>query len=83
MYTQVLVQAYDSVLVWCGAVTTSGILIGRVAVPDYYWKIIYIKKTGAVEVYSFKNDNTSFETLSTYKVSLDSVQKLSGFIFCR
>jgi len=80
-YTQRLAQTYDSVLVWCGAVTTSGRYVGGVAVPDYCWKIIYIKKIGAVEAYSFKNDDTYSETLNTYKVSIDSVQKLSGLIF--
>jgi endonuclease G len=69
-YTRILAQMYDSVLVWCGAVTTSGKYIGEVAAPDYCWKIIYIKSSGAVEAYSFKNDNTHFETLSTYKVSM-------------
>ena len=82
-YTRRLVQAYDSVLVWCGAVTTSGKHIGRVAVPDYCWKIIYIKQLGAVEAYSFMNDNIHFETLNTCRVSLDSIHNLSGFIFTK
>jgi endonuclease G len=82
-YTRRLVLVYDSVLVWCGAVTTSGRHIGKVAVPDYCWKIIYIKRSGAVEAYSFKNDNSHFEALDTHKVSLDSVQNLSGFFFTK
>jgi endonuclease G len=53
-YTLRIVEVYDSVLVWCGAVTTSGKHIGSVAVPDYCWKIIYVKRLGAVEVYSLK-----------------------------
>jgi endonuclease G len=57
-YTRRMVKKYDSVLVWCGAVTTSGKYVGGVAVPDYCWKIIYVKKTGAVQAYSFKNENS-------------------------
>ena len=56
-YTRRLTQMYDSVLVWCGAVTKSEKFIGKVAIPDYCWKIIYIKYLGTVEAYSFKNDN--------------------------
>jgi len=82
-YTRILTQRYDSVLVWCGAVTTSGKYIGTVAVPDYCWKIIYIKRSGAVEAYSFKNDNAHFKTLNTCRVSLDSIQYMSGIIFTR
>jgi endonuclease G len=82
-YTRRIVKVYDSVLVWCDAVTTSRKYIGKVAVPDYCWKIIYIQKLGAVEAYSFKNDNADFVTLNTYKVSIDSVQNLSGLKFFR
>ncbi len=80
-YTRELAKTYDSVLVWCGAVTSSGKHIGKVNVPDYCWKIIFIKRLGTVEAYSFRNDNAHFETLNTYKVPLDSVQNLSGLKF--
>jgi endonuclease G len=82
-YTRRMVKVYDSVLVWCGAVASSGKQIGIFYVPDYCWKIIYIKKIGAVEAYSFKNDNNNFETPNTYKVPLDSVQKLSDLRFTK
>jgi endonuclease G len=80
-YTRELAQTYDSVLVWCGAVAFSDKYIGKVAIPDYCWKIIYIKRLGAVEAYSFSNDNVHSGTLDTYQVSLDSVQSLSGITF--
>jgi endonuclease G len=79
-YTRRLAQTYDSVLVWCGAVGVSAKHIGKIVVPDYCWNI---KRLGAVEAYSFKNDNTHFKILNTYRVSLDSVQNLSGLIFTK
>ncbi len=82
-YVRKLVYSYDSVLVWYGAVSTSENYIGNVIVPDYCWKIIYIKRLDAVEAYSFKNDNTYSDMLNTYKVSLDSVQNLSGLRFTK
>jgi endonuclease G len=82
-YTRRLVQAYDSVLVWCGAVILSGKHIGKVKVPDYCWKIIYIKRLGAVEAYSFKNDNTKSEILNAYNIPLDSIHRLSGLKFIK
>ena len=77
-YTRRLVQVYDSVFVWCGAVVISGKKIGQVGIPDYCWKIIYTKRSGAVEAYSFKNDNTDTDKLDNYRISLDSIQRLSG-----
>ena len=55
-YTRKLVKDYDSVLVWCGSITLENSHIGRVAVPDYCWKIVYIKKSGIAKAYSFRND---------------------------
>ena len=55
-YVRKLVKEYDSVLVWCGSVTLENRHIGIVAVPDYCWKIIYIRKSGIVKAYSFRND---------------------------
>jgi endonuclease G, mitochondrial len=80
-YTRKLVREYDSVLVWCGAVTLENKYIGRVAVPDYCWKIIYIKKSGIVKAYSFKNDKVCERDLSSFEVSADSIKSMSGFIF--
>ncbi len=82
-YVRKLVRRYDSVLVWCGAVAISGIKIGQASVPDYCWKIIYIKRTGVAEAYSFKNDETRFGILNRYKVSLDSIQRLSNILFIK
>jgi len=78
-----LSMEYDSLLIWCGSVATSGNTIGpdEVAVPDYCWKIVYIKRTGKTHAYSFRNDESQANPLSAYEVSLDSVQHLSGLKF--
>jgi len=47
-YTRKLAKKYDSLLVWCGSVSIENTFIGKVAVPYYYWNIIYIKKSGIV-----------------------------------
>ena len=37
-----------------------------------------MKKQGAIAAYSFKNDKAQAKTLASYKVSVDSVWRLSG-----
>jgi len=78
-YARKQAKKYDSVMVWCGSVTFSDSMIGRVSVPDYCWKIIHIKKKGITEAYSFKNDTSPSRPLDSYKVSVDSIYRLSGF----
>ncbi len=82
-YCRNLAKQYDSVLVRCGSVCTSGKRIGkdRVAVPDYCWKIVYIKKTGEEHAYSFRNDESAAKPIMNYEVSADSVEHLSGIKF--
>ena len=46
VYTRKLTKQYDSVFVWCGSGALADRCVGRVAVPDYCWKIMYIKKSG-------------------------------------
>ena len=80
-YIRKLARTYDSVLVWCGSVTLENRYIGRVAVPDYCWKIIYIRKFGIVKAYSFRNDIVTIEKIHSFEVSMDSIRNLSGFLF--
>jgi endonuclease G len=80
-YARKQAKTYDSVLVWCGSVSLSDKAIGRVSVPDYCWKIIFIKNQNNVEAYSFKNDKSQPKPIESYKVSVDSVQNLSGLKF--
>jgi endonuclease G, mitochondrial len=79
-YTRNMAKEYDSILVWCGSVTLEKIYIGRVAVPDYCWKILYIKKYSTVMAYSFRNDITLSRELPSFEVSVDSIYHLSGFV---
>jgi endonuclease G len=76
-YRRELVKEYDSVLVWCGSVTLENRYIGRAAVPDCCWKVLYIKKLNRVESYSFRNDGPRLGGLRSYEVSLDSIKHLS------
>jgi endonuclease G len=80
-YTRIKANQSDSVLVWCGSVAVGTKHIGRVAVPDYCWKIIFIKKLGTIEAYSFKNDASPSQPIESYKVPADSVEHLSGIKF--
>ncbi|MGD1045355.1 MAG: DNA/RNA non-specific endonuclease [Bacteroidota bacterium] len=80
-YTRKLAKEYDSILVWCGSVTFEDRCIGEVALPDYYWKILYIKKPSIVKAYSFRNDMTPERELHSFEVSIDSIRSLSGFVF--
>ncbi len=76
-----LAEQDDSILVWCGSVSVSNHWINRVEVPDYCWKIIFIGKTGETEAYSFRNDDEPSRPLQEYKVSVDSVYRLTGIDF--
>jgi endonuclease G len=82
-YARQLAKQYDSVLVWCGSVTLDNRHIGKVAVPDFCWKIIYIKKSGVIKTYSFKNDIFTGRDIDSFEVSIDSIRILSGIIFSR
>jgi endonuclease G len=76
-YTRKLVKEFDSVLVWCGSITLQNRHIGRVAIPDYCWKIIYVKKPGIVKAYSFRNDIILGGGLDSFEVTVDSIRNLS------
>ena len=82
-YTRKLTAKDDSVLVWCGSVVKSGRTIGpdNVAVPDYCWKILFIKHGRDTLAYVFPNTTTVSGTLTEFRVSIDSVEHLSGVKF--
>jgi len=82
-YTRELARRDDSVLVWCGSVAKSGRTIGpdQVAVPDYCWKIVYIKDKRDTLAYVFPNTTTVSGNLSEFNVSVDSVEHLSQIRF--
>lgn len=80
---RMLALKYDSTLIWCGSVATSGKTIGpdKVAVPDYCWKIVYEKKKHLSMGFVFPNTTTLAGPLSKYHVKVDSIQHLSGIKF--
>lgn len=80
-YTRTKATKYDSVLVWCGSVAIGKKHIGKIAVPDYCWKMIFIKNQKTTEAFSFQNDTSPSKPLQSYQVSVDSIRHLSGFRF--
>ena len=82
-YTRELARQDDSVLVWCGSVVKSGRTIGpdKVGVPDYCWKVVFIKHTRDTLAYVFPNTAAVSATLAEFTVSVDSVEHLSGVRF--
>ncbi len=82
-YTRELARQDDSVLVWCGSVANSGQTIGpdKVAVPDYCWKIIFVKHERDTLAYVFPNTETISGALTEFRVSVDSVEHLSQIKF--
>jgi endonuclease G, mitochondrial len=75
-YERAEAMQYDSVLVWCGSVAGDK-KIGRVSVPEYCWKILFIKSRGTTEAYSFRNDRSASRPLESFKVLIDSVEKMT------
>jgi endonuclease G len=69
--------------VWCGSVVKSGHTIGpdEVAVPDYCWKILFIKHKRDTLAYVFPNTETVSGSLTKFRVNADSVERLGGLKF--
>jgi DNA/RNA endonuclease G (NUC1) len=80
-YARKLAKAYDSVLVWGSSVALADKYIGSVAVPDYCWKVLYIKKLNRIEPYSFRNDGSRLGYLILTKYL--SIQHLSKLTFSK
>ena len=82
-YTRELARQNDSVLVWCGSVVKHGRKIGPddVAVPDYCWKIVYVKNKRDTLAYVFPNTATVSGNLMEFRVSVDSVEHLTKLKF--
>jgi endonuclease G len=72
-----LAKKYDSIHVWAGGFGSLK-KIGKVTVPKYCWKIIYIQRTKEYEVYLFNNIDVPQTGMNSHKVDIDDVQKLTG-----
>lgn len=72
-YTRNIAERFDSVKVLCGSL---GCLkkIGKITVPQFCWKIIYIKKLNQYEAYIFNNDETAF----LQKSSLQEINRITN-----
>ena len=72
----------DSIKVWAGNL---GELkkIGRVSVPKYCWKVIYIKNERKFRAFIFENNTTKPDGFLNNEVKLEEVKKITGFDFTK
>jgi len=70
----------DSVHVWAGSIGVAK-RIGKVAVPKQCWKVIYIFKDKEYLAYVFDNTPNKPTGLLSHEVTLDYVERLTGFKF--
>ena len=75
-----LAKKYDSIHVWAGGI---GVLkkIGRITVPKYCWKIVYINRTKEYEAYLFDNIDDAQTGMNAHKVDIGDIEKLTGLKF--
>jgi endonuclease G len=78
--TRQIASQKDSVMVWAGAIGVQS-KIGRVSVPTKCWKVIYIKKDKQYQCYVFENNKNKQLGLPSHKISLEEMEKLTGFKF--
>jgi len=70
----------DSVRVWAGSVGVAK-KIGRVSVPKQCWKVIYTVKDKQYLAFIFDNTPDKTKGLYTHQVTVQAVEKLTGFRF--
>lgn len=70
----------DSIHVWTGNVGEIK-RIGRVAVPKYCWKVIYIKKENKWSAYLFENNTSKPDGIKNNEVKVEEITKLTGITF--
>jgi len=70
----------DSVHVWAGSVGVAK-KIGRVSVPKQCWKVIYTVKDKQYLAFIFDNTPDKPKGLYTHQVTVQAVEKLTGFKF--
>jgi len=75
-YTRTLSQQYDSIYVWAGNIGTIK-KINNLSVPQYCWKVIYIKKLNKYYYYMFENIEQPSKPLNQYLISKQQFQKLT------
>ena len=70
----------DSIHVWAGNIGEVK-KIGRVSVPKYCWKVIYIKKENKWSAYLFENNTSKPDGFKNNEVKVEDITKLTGITF--
>jgi endonuclease G len=70
----------DSIHIWAGNVGEIK-RVGKVAVPEQCWKVIYVKKTKEWFFYLFDNDTSNPDGINNNRVLKEDIEKLTGFKF--
>ena len=72
--------AQDSIFIQAGCVGQVKKIL-HVSVPSHCWKVLTFQKTKKVQAYVFPDTPSDAKTYEQHKVTVDSVKKLTGFIF--
>lgn len=72
-----LAQQYDSIHVWAGGIGSIK-KIGKITVPKYCWKVIYIARTKEYEAYLFDNIDVAPTGIHSHMLDIDDLSKLTG-----
>jgi len=78
--TRQLASEKDSLHVWCGNIGEVK-RVGRVAVPEKCWKVIYIKSTKEWRAFLFINSTSKPDGYSNNEVDVKVIEKLTGLKF--
>ena len=70
----------DSIHVWCGSVGVAK-KIGTTAVPTECWKVLYFVKTNEWMAFLFSNTPTKPTGIHSHEVTVEIIEKLTGFKF--
>lgn len=81
-YTRDISKNQDSIHVFCGNIGEIK-RIKTVAVPEYCWKVIYIKKTNTWEAYLFKNTKNKSDGIENNKVKVYEIERMTGLKFSK
>ena len=72
----------DSIKVWAGNLGEIK-KIGRVSVPEYSWKVIYVKKDNKFRAFLFKNDLSTPNGFLDNEVTIDEIKKITKLKFAK
>jgi endonuclease G len=71
---------HDSVYIWTGNIGQIK-KIGKVSVPKYCWKVIYIKKLNIKKGFLFENNESKSDGFENNEVDVQVIEKLTGINF--